>query len=266
MNSAIDIKNLGYTYGRAAVLQDIALTVQRGDFFIILGPNGSGKTTLVKIIAGILPLQTGEMLINGRPLQEYKRRVLAQTVAYVPQMLNTDVPFKVRELVLMGRAPHLGILAVEQPRDYQLAEEAMAYTEVGDLAERRLDQLSSGECQRVLIARAICQKTQILLMDEPTATLDLAHQVRLMDLMERLREEIGITVVMVSHDINLAAMYGRHLLLLQKGAVVRQGAPQQVLSVEALEAVYGCRLMVDESPMGRFPRVTLISEKHAPTS
>jgi iron complex transport system ATP-binding protein len=263
MKGAIVIKDLHYAYGRAAVLQEIALTVQRGDFFVILGPNGSGKTTLIKIIAGVLPLQSGEMLINGRHLQAYKRRVLARTVAYVPQMLNTDVPFKVRELVLMGRTPHLGILAVEQPRDYRLAEEAMAYTEVAGLAERRLDQLSSGECQRVLIARAICQKTDILLMDEPTAALDLAHQVRLMDLMERLREEMGITVVMVSHDINLAAMYGSHLLLLQNGEIIAQGAPQKVLSPDTLQTVYGCRLMVDESPMGGFPRVTLISERHS---
>ena len=138
----------------------------------------------------------------------------------------------------------------------------MIFTEVEHLAARKLDQLSGGEQQRVFIARAICQEPEILLLDEPTASLDLAHQVRIMDLMERLRIEKGITIVMVSHDINLAAMYGSQLLLLRDGQIVCMGAPEEIINFKTLEETYGCKLLVDESPLGGFPRITLVPGRY----
>ena len=217
MQTSITAEHLAYAYGKRHVLQDISFTVSKKDFFIIIGPNGSGKTTLLKLLSGIHPPQSGEVVINGKPLQAYSRKNLAREIAYVPQMIQTDFPFTVREVVLMGRSPHLGMLGLEKKEDIQLAEEAMGFTEVENLANRRLNQLSGGECQRVYIARAICQQTPIILLDEPTASLDLAHQVRIMDLMEKLQKESSITVVMVSHDINLAAMYGSRVLLMKEG-------------------------------------------------
>jgi iron complex transport system ATP-binding protein len=261
MNIAIETHNLSHSYGSLSVLSNISFSVQKGDFFIIIGPNGSGKTTLMKTISGIEKFQNGRLKILEHPMRHYSRKALARTIAFVPQMVLEDIPFTVMEVVLMGRSPYLGILGMEEKEDLEIAKQAMAFTKVEYLAGRKLDQLSGGERQRVFIARAICQQPQIILLDEPTASLDLAHQVRVMDLMERLKEEKGVTVVMVSHDVNLASMYGNRLLLLKNGQIVSIGSPSEVLTFQTLEETYGCVLLVDESPMGKFPRVTLVPEK-----
>lgn len=261
MSVAIDIKNLSYSYGNDPVLKDISFSIQKGDFFIIIGPNGSGKTTLMKIISGIIKPQRGQLKILGCSIRSYNRKILAKNIAFVPQMVQEDFPFTVSELVLMGRSPYLGLLGLEGEKDIKIAKRAMAFTEIEHLSHRRLDQLSGGEKQRVFIARAICQDSRIILLDEPTASLDLAHQIRVMDLMERLKEEKGITVIMVSHDINLAAMYSDHLLLINNGKIVSLGRPDEVLTFQALEEAYGCTLLVDESPIGKFPRITLVPQK-----
>jgi iron complex transport system ATP-binding protein len=161
----------------------------------------------------------------------------------------------------MGRAPYNSTLGIESEKDHLISEQAMTFTQVAHLAERKLDQISGGEQQRVFIARAICQQPKMLLLDEPTASLDLAHQVRIMDLMERLKTEKGITIVMVSHDINLAAMYADQLLLMRDGQCVRMGSPNQILNFKTLEETYGCTLLVDESPLGNLPRVTVVPDK-----
>lgn len=261
MNAAIEIKGLGYSYGNSVVLKDLSFSVPKGEFFVIIGPNGSGKTTLMKVISGIMRPQNGQLEIFGCDIKTYSRKGLAKTIAFVPQMAQVDFPFSVMEVILLGRSPHLGVLGLEQERDLMIAEQAMSFTGVKYLANRRMDQLSGGEIQRVFIARAICQEPQIMLLDEPTASLDLAHQIRVMDLMERLKQEKGITVVMVSHDVNLAAMYGERLLLLKDGEMVSCGSPGEVLTYKTLEHAYGCRLLVDKSPVGKFPRVTLVPEK-----
>jgi iron complex transport system ATP-binding protein len=262
MSKVIEIEHLSHSYGDRRVLKDLTFTIERGDFFIIVGPNGSGKTTLLKIISGLTGLQQGIVEILGRPIRQYSRRSLATTVAYVPQMVTPDFPFTVTELVLMGRSPHLGPLALEQHKDLAIARQAMAFTGVDRLADRKLDQLSGGEQQRVFIARAICQDPQIILLDEPTASLDLAHQIRIMDLMERLEKEKDMTVVMVSHDVNLAAMYAKNMLLLNGGRAAGLGKPRDVLTYQTLEKVYGCTLLVDANPIGGYPRVTLVPRKH----
>jgi iron complex transport system ATP-binding protein len=161
----------------------------------------------------------------------------------------------------MGRSPHQGVLGLERKEDVRVLKQAMAFTGIEHLAHRKIDQLSGGERQRVFIARAICQEPRIILLDEPTAALDLAHQVRIMDLMEQLKNEKGVTVIMVSHDINLAAMYGDCLLLLKEGRIVSQGPTDDVLTFDTLEKAYGCLLLVDQSPLGDFPRVTPVPHK-----
>jgi len=261
MKPSIHATSLHAVYGSLPVLQDISFSIPKGEFFIIIGPNGSGKTTLLKILSAIIPFQRGNLQIEGKPMAKYSRRSLARIISLVPQTVPEDLPFTVRELILMARAPRMGLLGLEGDIDIQQAEEAMAFTGVEPLAERKMDQLSGGERQRVFVARAICQDPQIILLDEPTAALDLAHQVRVMDLMEKLREEKGLTIVMVSHDINLAAMYGNRLMLLKKGRIVKMGLPAEVLTFETLEEAYECPLLVDESPLGNFQRVTLVPRK-----
>jgi iron complex transport system ATP-binding protein len=172
--------------------------------------------------------------------------------------LPVDLPFSVGQAVLLGRAPYQGALGIEREKDLEIASQAMQFTEVDHLSSLNIGQLSGGEQQRVFIARAICQEPEIMLLDEPTAALDLAHQVKVMDLMEKLKMEKDITVVMVSHDVNLAAMYGDQVLLLKDGEVVSIGTSAEVLSFRKLEETYACKLLVDESPLGGVPRITLV--------
>ncbi len=259
--TAVAASGIHLWYGEKQILQELSLTVNEGDFFVLIGPNGAGKTSLLNVLAGLVKPGAGEIEILGKSLRAYSRKALSSVVAVVPQQLPTDFPFTVADTVLMGRAPHLGLLGIEQERDFEIAREAMTFTDVKHLAHRRLDQLSGGERQRVIIAKAICQQPRIILLDEPTASLDPAHQTRIMDLMERFRREQRITVVMVSHDLNLAALYADRLLLMKEGTIAQEGLPRDVLTDKRLKECYGCDLMVDENPLGAVPRVTPVPEK-----
>ncbi len=262
MIEALEVKNLKYAYNETPILKDASFSISQGEFFVIIGPNGSGKTTLMKVLSGIERFQHGRLNILKRPFQTYSRKALARKMAFVPQTIPVDFPFTVMELVLMGRSPHLGVLGVEQREDIVIADQAMSFTGVKHLARRKIEQLSGGERQRVFIARAIAQEPEIILLDEPTAALDIAHQISIMDLMEKLKKEKGLTVVMVSHDINLAAMYGDRLLILKDGNVVGMGSPESILTYDTLEKAYGCRLLVDESPLGAYPRITPVPGRY----
>jgi iron complex transport system ATP-binding protein len=261
MPPAVLVKHLQVFYGRQPVLRDLSIEVPAGAFFIIIGPNSSGKTTLLRAMAGAVEPRQGHVEIWGEPIGHYSKKALARLVAVVPQRVATDIPFTVQEVVLMGRSPHVGWMGIEQQKDLELVDEAMAFTNVAHLAQRPLPQLSGGELQRVIIARALCQQPRLLLLDEPTAALDPAHQISIMDLLAQLQEERGLTVVMVSHDLNLAAMYGQQLLLLKEGKKVQSGRPADVLTYERLEQVYGCPVLVDTNPLGQVPRVTLVPKR-----
>jgi iron complex transport system ATP-binding protein len=261
MPPAVLVKHLQVSYGKRPILRDLSFEVQEGSFFIIIGPNSSGKTTLLKAIAGAVQPRRGQVEIWGTPVGYFSKKSLARLIAVVPQRVATDIPFTVQEVVLMGRSPHVGWLGLEQTKDLDLAVEAMEFTDVAHLAHRPLPQLSGGELQRVIIARAICQQPRLILMDEPTAALDPAHQVNIMDLMAELQQERGLTVVMISHDLNLAAMYGEQLLLLKEGEAVQSGRPAEVLTYEQLEQSYGCPMLLDENPLGWVPRVTLVPKR-----
>lgn len=262
MPSSISVKNIKLAFDNRVILNDLSFEVAAGSFFIIIGPNGSGKTTLLKLLVGLLPLKSGRVDLLSKSLGEYTAKTLARQIAYVPQNVPVEFPFTVTQVVLMGRSPHLGMLGFEGEDDLHLAHDAMKITDVVHLADRRMDQLSGGEQQRVFIARAICQQPKILLLDEPTAALDLSHQVRLMDLMEQFKNEQGVTIVMVSHDLNMAAMYADRLLLISQGRIARIGAPEQVIDYDLLENVYGCKLLVDQSPLGDYPRVHLVPRRY----
>lgn len=260
--SIVKADGIGLVLGGKEILRDVSLAVEHGEFFVVIGPNGSGKTSLLRVLANLLAPRSGMVTVMGKPLAEFSRRALARQVAVVPQHVALDFPFTVKETVLMGRSPHLGLLGFEQQHDYQVAEDAMRFTDVLHLADRTLDRLSGGELQRVIIARALCQEPQIILLDEPTAALDLAHQVHIMDLLEKFRKDKGVTVIMVSHDLNLAAMYGDRLLLLKDGAVVMVGTPEEVLKFELLEQSYGCVMLVDRCPLADIPRVIPVPGKY----
>ncbi|MBF0449895.1 MAG: heme ABC transporter ATP-binding protein [Candidatus Magnetomorum sp.] len=262
MNTALCVENISHQYEKTDILKKVSFKVKQGSFCIIIGPNGSGKTTLLKTIAGMEKSKEGYISILGRNLKTYAIRELAKILAYVPQTASLDFPFSVFDVVRMGRSPHLGVLGNERESDIEIVQKAMVFTDIEHLAKRKMNCLSGGESQRVNIARAICQEPQIILLDEPTASLDLGHQTRIMDLMAKLKTDRGMTIIMISHDINLAALYGDQILILKEGEIVSQGAPKDVITYETIETTYECIVLVDESPLGGHPRVTLVPEKY----
>ena len=213
--------------GGRAIIHGLDLDIAAGEFVGILGPNGAGKTTLLRIMAGAL-----------RPAER------ARLMAFVPQESRPGFDFSVLGLVLMGRAPHLGLLGIEGKADLEIARQALAFTGASALAERAFSTLSTGEKQRVVLARALAQQALVFLLDEPTAFLDLGHQVRIYELLARLREETGATIIVASHDLNLAGRYCTRLVLLRPGEVVADGAAEAVLTEERIRDVYGVRARV----------------------
>jgi len=248
MNPAIRIRHLGFSYGERRVLDDVSLSVEKGETIGILGPNGSGKTTLLKILSAVLS-GSGNIELNGKDIRSYERRELSRLFAVVPQESQVNFPFTVAEIVLMGRASHHNPFGLEGERDLEAARKSMEATETLPLADRYLHELSGGEKQRVMIARALAQEAEILLLDEPAAFLDLKHQVRVFELMRRLNRERGLTIVAALHDLNLAALFFPRLVLLAEGTVYRDGSAMEVLTEENIREVYGIGVRVrrDES-------------------
>jgi iron complex transport system ATP-binding protein len=232
----------------APLFDGLSFAVGPGEFVGLLGPNGAGKTTLLRLLAGLIAPGAGVIVLSGRPLAGYRPRDRARLLATVPQENSLLFEFSVLEVVLMGRAPHLGALALEGPDDLAAAREALAQVEIEPLADRPLSALSSGERQRALIARALAQRPRVLLLDEPTAFLDLKHRLQIYEILRRLGVESGLAVVAVSHDLNLAARYGTRLVVLDRGRVVADGDPATLVTPDLLRAVYETDAMVGRDP------------------
>ena len=256
----LDAIEVSYRYRAPRwVIDGISFSIEEGEFWGIAGPNGSGKTTLLKLLDGIIEPQQGEIRLKGRALEEMSRREIAQQVATLPQEVIFYFNFTSLEVVLQGRAPFLGALRLEGERDVAIARHSMAKTGTLQFADLSVTELSEGEKQRVLAAQALTQQPRLLLLDEPTANLDLNYQVEIMDLVRALNRQEGVTVVMASHDINLASEYCHKLLLLKEGRVFCQGRPEEVINERVLNQVYGCPVLVDRNPLSGSPRVTLRS-------
>jgi len=256
--NAVTFDRTSVLAGGRQILAGLSCTVRQNDFLVVIGPNGAGKTTLLKVLCGLLSPASGRIQVFDRPQSEYTRRELAATIALVPQHMSLEFTFTVAETVLMGRSPHLGLLEQEKEEDYRIARDAMEFTQIDHLEARRLDQLSGGERQRVMIARAICQQPRIMLLDEPTAALDPAHQLVVMELMQRLRREENMTVIMVSHDLNLAALFASRILLLKDGKEVVSGLPGEIMTPDNLQQAYGCAMHIDTHPLTGTPRISLV--------
>ena len=257
----IRLENIGFSYREHRVLREVSFSVEAGDFLGILGPNGSGKTTLIKVIDGILVPGEGTVFLRGKDIRAMKRRDIARTMAVVPQENPFVFSYTVEEIVLMGRSPHLGNLAFETDRDRDMARRALEETDTASVAGRSFNELSGGERQRVLIARALAQEPALLLLDEPTAFLDLRHQIAFMNLLAGLNREKGLTILAVTHDINLAALFCGKILLLKEGAVHSLGTPGDILTEEAVRDVYGVEARIDRHPSAGTPRVTVLPDR-----
>jgi iron complex transport system ATP-binding protein len=255
----VQLKKVGFRYAKDWVLKDVSFQISEGEFLGIIGPNGSGKTTLLKIIDRILMPQEGGIWLNGESINEMKRDALARMIAVVPQDSPITFSFSVKEIVLMGRAPHLGRLRFEGKRDYEIAHRAMEVTDTLPFADRSINELSGGERQRILIARALAQQPQIILLDESTAFLDIKHQIDFFDLIKTLNRKEGMTVISVTHDINLASLYCDRMILLNAGNIHCMGTPNEVITEPNIKEVYETDVSVDRNPKTGLPRVTLMS-------
>ena len=235
----IEIRDASFSYGSDTVaLSGINLKVDKGDFLVIMGPNGSGKTTLMGLISGVRNPDKGEVFLEGKSISSMDRKDIAKKIAYLPQQINIDFPFTVRQIVLMGRFAYLRGLGIEGEEDMAIAHKAMEMTGVLHLADRMIHQLSGGERQRAFIAQAITAEPEILMLDEPVSSLDVKFQVQIMDLLKSLNEEKGITIITTLHDLNFAGFYGRKLMLLKKGIMQSIGTSGEVINKESIRDVF----------------------------
>lgn len=253
----IEIRNVTKRYGEHAVVDRVSLTIPRGGVTSIIGANGAGKSTLLSIISRLLPADEGTVTVDGMDVATTPTERLARRLAILRQDNHMPVRLTVRELVAFGRFPHTGGRLTAE--DHRLVDEALRYFELTDLADRHLDQLSGGQRQRAWIAMALAQRTPVVLLDEPTTHLDLAHAVEVLELVAQLRRESARTIVMVLHDIGLAARYSDRLVVMRDGAFVTAGAPAEVLTSEMLEEVFGLRARVFPDPVDGLPTVTPIT-------
>ena len=250
MNTLLTARGIRYAYTPGQdVLQGIDLAVGEGEMVGLLGPNGSGKTTLLRCISGVLGGAKGGIDLLGKPVSQYTRKELARLIAFVPQYQEVGYVFSCYDVVLMGRYAHLRGLRGESETDRRAARRAMEQTETWDFRHRPVDSVSGGERQRVMIARAIAQDARLLLMDEPTAHLDIRHQTEILDLIASLHRSHGLTVIGVYHDINLAARYAERLVLMREGNIAADGTAWDVLTPEHLKRVYGIGVSVFDSPI-----------------
>lgn len=256
MTPLVELRRVDFRYGsperrRAAPfrLSGLSLAIGHGEIFGVIGPNSAGKTTLIRLLTKVVEPAGGEIFLEGAPLQALTRWELARRVAVVPQEPPPTFPYTVEQLVLMGRFPHAPGRFFERPEDLAVAREAMVATDVLDLAAAPLESLSGGERQRAILARALAQEPRLLILDEPTAHLDLRYQAEVAGLLRRLNRERGVTILLVSHDLNLAAELSGRLLLLAEGRIARLGPPEEVLEESLLEEVYGCPVSVEKSPV-----------------
>ena len=253
----IEVNSISFRYHEDWVLQDVSFRVEKGEFVGVIGPNGSGKTTLLKILYRLLSPQKGEILFDLVPMRKMDRNDIAKRIAVVAQETQLLFPFSVLETVLMGRSPYLGHLMFESEKDLEIAKKAMEWTKVFPFSERPMDELSGGERKRVFIARALAQEPEVILLDEPTANLDIHHQIDFLDLILTLNRERGLTMVMASHDMNIASEFCDRLILIQDGRVYKMGTPQEVITKENIESVFGCEVWIDQNPVSGMPRINL---------
>ena len=261
----LELQSVWLAYNGKAVVKDVSFGVMPGEMVGLIGPNGSGKSTIIKALSRVLSTYSGKILLDGKDIARIPRGDLARLIGVVPQMPLLPNAFTAFEIVLMGRNPHLGLLQYEGKGDMAIAWRAMEKTATQALAERRVDELSGGEIQRLIIARVLAQEPKSILLDEPTANLDIRHQVEILDLIKNLCRENNLAVLAALHDLNLAPQYCDRLILINNGIVHAQGTPGEVITSENIKEVYGAEDCVYAHPANKLPTVLLQAgnSKHA---
>jgi iron complex transport system ATP-binding protein len=246
----IQTRDLWVRFGPVAAVRGLSLRAESGGWTALIGPNGAGKTSALRALAGLVPFD-GEVRIEEQEVRKLGRRALSRLVAFVPQKPETPAELTVAEYVLLGRTPHIAYLGGEGKRDREAAARALRRLDLEEFAQRPLGSLSGGELQRAVLARALAQEARVLLLDEPTTSLDLGRQQLVLELVDELRRD-GLTVVTTMHDLTLAGQYAEHVVLLDGGSVVAEGAAAEVLSAPNVAAHYGANVRVIEDESGVF--------------
>ncbi|MCX5780451.1 MAG: ABC transporter ATP-binding protein [Firmicutes bacterium] len=257
----LNIMGVTCGYGAALVLKDASVAINSRDFVGIVGPNGSGKSTLVRTISRVLQPLMGKVLLEEEDIYQIPAALLAKKMAVVTQENGLDFPFTVRDVVMMGRLPHIKRFAREGVQDLEAVARAMEFTDTISLADRQVNQLSGGEKQRVLLARALAQEPKVLLLDEPTSYLDINYQIEIMELLARLRRDYGLTIIMVLHDLNLASRYCDYLMVVKEGFIHAVGTPQEVINAPMIKEVYGCEVRVEYPSSSAHPYIVFPGEE-----
>ena len=234
------------------------MEVHPGDFCGVIGPNGSGKSTLLKTLTGTIRPFSGRVQLYGKDIVGLSPREIARRIAVIPQDVSILFPFTAWEIVAMGRHPHVGRFRREGPLDLKVIERSMTDTDTQRLGDRYIDALSGGERQRVIIARALCQQPEALLLDEPTSHLDINHQVEIFELLLDLNKERKLAVFVISHDLNICAEYCRELIIIKDGRICRRGAPNEILTPDTVREAYGAEVSVLSNPKSAAPVVTIV--------
>lgn len=260
MDTLIKIDNLNAGYNKELIIRDISLEIKKGDFIGIIGPNGSGKTTLLRTMSKVLIPQKGDIYLQDKNIQQMNLKEFCQKTAFVSQDTIINFPFTVLEIVLLGRIPHIKRMQPETKKDFAIAQDALSMTDTLNLKTKNIDELSSGERQRVIIAKALTQEPILMFLDEPTSHLDIGHQIQILDLLKKLNRQNYLTIVMVLHDLNLASLYCNRLILLNEGKVFKEGLPDEVLTYQNIEAVYKTVVVVNNNPFTSKPYVLLVSQ------
>jgi iron complex transport system ATP-binding protein len=255
------LDNVSLGYNKQTVLHNVNFEARPTEMLGIIGPNGAGKSTLIRGITRLIQPISGQTFLDGSAISDIPRQKLAQLVAVVPQNPTLPEPFTALEIVLMGRTPHLGLLRYEGEKDLAIVKSVMEATQTFAFAERRVGELSGGERQRLTIARALAQEPQIILMDEPTANLDINYQIETLDLARELCKKQELIVVVTLHDLNLASQYCDRLVVLSKGTVHCQGTPQTVINAQTIRDVYGAEVYVYPHPVNKLPTTLIIPDK-----
>lgn len=255
----LDVKSICCGYGQSDVLKDITFTVEKGECIGIIGPNGSGKSTLLKTLSKTLKPSSGSVVLLDKGLELYSSKELARSMAVVPQDSVVEFDFSCLDIVLMGRSPHLKRFELEGKKDMDIVRKSMELTNTWSLRDRPYSQVSGGERQRITIARALAQQPSALLLDEPVSHLDIEHQIEVLDLVERLKNEQGILAVMILHDLNLAARYCDRLILLSGNGILAGGKPDEVLTEANIACAFHARVLIRKHPLTGYLYVTLLN-------
>lgn len=261
--SSLHVKQVSFAYSNdyGSVLEDIDLKVESGQMVGVIGPNGSGKTTFLRLASGVLHPTKGSILLDGNDLKDLSRNRIAQRVAMVPQYFYMPFSFTVAEVVMMGRTPFIKVLSGAKEHDRDTVRHSLEATGVSEFESRIFNDLSGGERQRAILALAMAQEPKLLLLDEPTAHLDINHQIELLQLVQRLNTEEGITVCAVMHDLNLASLYFNRLVILKNGSVYADGPPHKVLTSEVIQHVYGTKVHVTTHPTTGTPYIIALPKQ-----